>query len=61
LASGWPLIGVVEAGVNRFSGMFFNAPRSLADNNAGPAGVYRRQTSNFDGSRAGQWDNSQGF
>ena len=34
---GWSLIGVLEAGVNPYSGMFFNGPRSLADNNARPA------------------------
>jgi predicted porin len=41
--------------------MLSNGPRSLADNNASPAGKYPWQTSNFDGSRAGQWDNSQGY
>jgi predicted porin len=59
--SDWSLIGVLEAGVNPYSGMFFNGPRSLADNNARPAGVYPFQNANFDGSRAGQWDNSQGY
>ena len=34
---------------------------SLADNNLSPAGKWPWQTSNFDGSRAGQWDNSQGY
>jgi predicted porin len=57
----WSIIGVLEAGVNPYSGMFYNSPRSLADNNVRPAGNYPWQTANFDGSRAGQWDNSQGF
>ncbi len=58
---GWSLVGVLEAGINPYSGMFANGPRSLADNNASPAGKSPFQTSNFDGSRAGQWDNSQGY
>ncbi len=58
---GWSLIGVLEAGINPYSGMLDNGPRSLADNNARPAGKYPWQTSNFDGSRAGQWDNSQAY
>jgi predicted porin len=57
----WSLIGVLEAGVNPYSGMFLNAPRSLADNNARPANTTPFQNANFDGSRAGQWDNSQGY
>ncbi len=61
IADGWSLIGVVEAGVNPYSGMFLNGPRSLADNNARPAGNWPYQTTNFDSSRAGQWDNSQAF
>ena len=32
-------IGVLEAGVNPYSGMFYNGPRSLADNNVRPAGT----------------------
>jgi predicted porin len=58
---GWSLIGVLEAGVNPYSGMFDNGPRSLAYNNARPAGTFPFQNTNFDGSRAGQWDNSQGY
>ncbi len=61
LAGGWSLIGLVEAGVNPYSGMLDNQPRSLADNNARPIGKWPYQTTNFDGSRAGQWDNSQGY
>ena len=33
-ATGWSLIGVLEAGISPSSGMFNNGPRSLADNNA---------------------------
>ena len=58
---GWSLIGVLEAGVNPYSGMFANGPRSLAYNNARPANTFPFQNTNFDGSRAGQWDNSQGY
>ena len=31
--AGWSLVGVLEAGVNPYSGMFLNPPRSLADQN----------------------------
>ena len=58
---GWSLIGVLEAGVNPYSGMFLNSPRSLAYNNSRPTNTFPFQNNNFDGSRAGQWDNSQGF
>ena len=61
LAYGWSLIGLLEAGVNPYSGMLDNGPRSLADNNSRPSGKWPNQTANFDGSRAGQWDNSQGY
>jgi predicted porin len=54
----WTLIGVAEAGFNPHSLMLVNGPRSMADNNLKAIGY---QTSNFDSSRAGQWDNSQGF
>jgi predicted porin len=57
----WSLIGVLEAGVNPYSGMFANGPRSLATNNARPVSTFPFQNTNFDGSRAGQWDNSQGY
>ncbi len=58
LGYGWSLIGVVEAGFDPFSGMLINAPRSRTDNNVN---AVANQTVNFDSSRAGQWDNSQGF
>ncbi|MGO9420698.1 porin [Roseiarcus sp.] len=61
LPYGWSLIGVLEAGVNPYSGMFFNGPRSLADNNLRPASTFPFQTTNLDSSRAGQWDNSQAY
>jgi predicted porin len=61
LPYGWSLIGVLEAGVNPYSGMFYNGPRTLADNNVRPAGNYPWQNRNSDSSRAGQWDNSQAF
>jgi predicted porin len=58
LGYGWSLIGVVEAGFNPYSGMLINGPQSKADNNVN---ALANQSSNFDSSRAGQWDNSQGF
>ena len=57
----WSVIGVLEAGVNPYSGMFYNGPRTLADNNVRPAGNYPWQNRNANSSRAGQWDNSQAF
>jgi hypothetical protein len=72
---GWSLVGVLEAGFNPYSGMWINGPRALADNNVNnTAGIstvtingkkyslYNTwQSTNFDSSRAGQWDNSQGY
>ncbi len=58
---GWSVLGVVEAGISPYTGMFSNGPRSLADNNARHAGEWPWQTVNLDSSRAGQWDNSQGY
>ncbi len=55
---GWSLIGTVEAGFNPYSGMLLNPPRSLADNNVN---TVVNRSSNFDSSRNGSWDNSQGF
>ena len=54
----WLLIGAVELGYNPYSLMLINGPRSLADNNLNSAAF---QTAHGDSSRAGQWDNSQGF
>lgn len=79
--AGWSLVGVLEAGVQPYSGMFLNPPRSLADNNLlSPTGrvVYPAtngthsvtngkpyyglwQSANFNSSRNGSWDNSQGY
>ena len=61
LPYGWSLIGVLEAGVNPYSGMFLNGPRSLADNNVRPQTTFPWQSTNADSSRAGQWDNSQAY
>jgi predicted porin len=72
---GWSLIGLLEAGANPYSGMLYNGPRSLADANTtsstGMTSVtigkttyhqyYAFQRTNLDSSRAGQWDNSQGY
>ena len=58
IGAGWSLIGVLEAGFDPYSGMLINGPRSRADNNVNAVGT---RTANFNSSRAGQWDNSQGF
>ena len=72
---GWALVGVLEAGINPYSGLFSNGPRSLVDQNFYSANgistvtigktkytVYNTwQKTNFDSSRAGQWDNAQGY
>jgi predicted porin len=66
-APGWSLVGVLEAGVNPYSGMFDNGPRSLVDNNTratnGLTGKKNTpfQSTNLDSSRDGSWDNSQGY
>ena len=57
----WSLIGVIEAGVNPYSGMLLNGPRTLADNNFRPLNSPPFQTANTDSNRAGQWDNQQAF
>ncbi len=75
LPGGWSLIGVIEAGFNPLSGELVNGPRSLANNNLASANGVSTvtmngrkltipdawQTTNFDTSRAGQWDNSYGY
>jgi predicted porin len=60
-APGWSLIGVLEAGISPYSGMFNNGPRSLADNNARFNNKAPFSGTALDSSRAGQWDNSQGY
>ena len=54
----WLLIGAAELNYNPFSLLPDNGPKSLVDNNLSPP---TNQTANGDSSRAGQWDNSQGF
>ena len=71
---GWSLVGVLEAGFNPYSGMFINGPRAMADNNVNKATgrivtingkKYRFTTTGRSrtsiSSRAGQWNNSQGY
>ena len=54
----WRLIGAAEFAFSPQSWMMINGPRSLTDNNLNtPA----NQTAEGEFSRAGQWDNSQGF
>ena len=55
---GWSIIGTLEAGLDPISGELANSQRSQVMNN-GKALVL--QSANGDSSRAGQWDNSQGF
>lgn len=54
----WLFIGVAETGFNPYSLNLINGPQSLADNNPNKNANQRTQ---FDSSRAGQWDNGQGF
>src|SRR5277367_5050587 len=58
IAYGWSLVGTLEAGFDPLSGYLANSQRSQVINN-GKALVL--QSANGDSSRAGQWDNSQGF
>jgi len=55
---GWSIVGTLEAGFDPLSGELANSQRSQVENN-GKALVL--QNANGDSSRAGQWDNSQGF
>jgi len=67
----WSLVGVLEAGINPYSGILTNPIRSLADNNLNAANgsvvingktfFNHWQTGNYDSSRNGSWDNSQGY
>ena len=54
----WELIGVAEGGFNPYSASLINGPRSQADNNLR---TVLNQRTEFNTSRAGQIDNSQGF
>ena len=58
IAYGWSLVATVEAGFDPLSGWPANSQKSQVINN-GKAQVL--QSANGDSSRAGQWDNSQGF
>jgi predicted porin len=58
LGDEWELIGVAETGFNPYSLQLINGPGSLVDNNLR---TVPNQRSQYDTSRAGQWDNSQGF
>ena len=42
--TGWSFVGVLEAGVNPYTGMFFNGPRSLADVNTTNNSGWSRST-----------------
>jgi len=54
----WLFIGAADTGFNPFSLNLINGPQSLADNNLNTLPFQR---SSFDSSRAGQWDNGEGF
>ncbi len=58
IAYGWSLVGTLEAGFDPLSGYLANSQRAQVINN-GKALVL--QSANGDSSRAGQFDNSQGF
>ena len=69
--TGWSLVGVLEAGVNPYNGMFYNGPRSLADvnttNNTGLVTIngknyyYQFQKTNLEFEPRRLVDNSQGY
>src|ERR1700733_3274369 len=56
--AGWSLIGTIETGFNPYYGYLADAQRSQVRENGLPLVV---KSANNDSSRAGQWDNSQGF
>ena len=58
IAAGWSLIGGITTDFDPYSLRLANGPASLVDNNARPL---TQQTANGDSSRAGQFDNTQGF
>ena len=59
VGDGWEIVGAVEAGFNPYSGFIVpNGPKSLVVNNLTKTAY---QTADGDSSRAGQFDNSQGF
>ncbi len=57
-APGWSFVFNAETGFNPLSLQLANGSKSLVQNNGLPL---NRQTAFGDSSRAGQWDNSQGF
>ncbi len=58
IANGWSLVGTVEAGFDPLSGYLSNSQRAQVINNGKVAVL---QSASGNSSRAGQWDNSQGF
>ena len=58
LAAGWSFIFNVNTDFDPYSSRLANGPRSLVDNNTTTLG---NQSANGDFSRAGQWDNTQGY
>ena len=58
LGGDWLLIGAAEFAYNPISLQLANSPRSLTENNFN---TIANSTASTDSSRAGQWDNSQGF
>jgi predicted porin len=57
-APGWSFVGRVTAAYDPYSLQFSNGPKSLVENNNLTIG---NQSANSDSSRAGQFDNSQGY
>ena len=57
-APGWSFVGRVTATYDPYSLQFSNGPKSLVENNNLTIG---NQSANSDSSRAGQFDNSQGY
>ena len=57
-APGWSFVGNVNTDFDPYSLQFANGPESLVENNNKTIG---NQSANGDSSRAGQWDNTQGY
>ena len=58
IGADFSLVGALEAGFDPYSLQLSNSPHSLVDNNGRPLSL---QSANGDLSRAGQFDNSQGY
>jgi predicted porin len=58
IAAGWSLIGNINTDFDPYSLRLSNGPASLVENNAR---TLANQTANGDSSRAGQFDNTQGY